>query len=228
MFWALLQSGFPADKLLLLGVANINGIQNLPINRPPTDEVARSFEKFQRVVELFVVLGQRGSVEMQSILETPAAPEPTRIMVFQDNPETREQSAELKRILGLDPERNVFRVTDRLLRRKPDEISVQSRSLLTLMTFLGQAIKVPRPNPIAKEATQIKRARISSPAVPLQVHSSTEPPDDAFVAVEYLGTWFYIERGDNSTKQTFSLLAYLFQLQAPAAGAAPLLTVPAG
>jgi hypothetical protein len=225
----LLQSGFPADELLILGLANVNGIKNLPINRPPTVEAERSFEKFQRVIELFVVLGRRGSLEMQSIQDTPAAAEPTRIMVFQDNPGTRELIDELKGILGLDPERKVFRVTDRLLRRKPDEISVQSRSLLTLMTFLGQTIEVPRTNPIATEATQVKRARISSPAVPLKVHSSIEPPDDAFVAVQYLGSWFYIERGDTSTKQTFSLLAYLFQLQAPEAStAAPILTVPTG
>ena len=56
-----------------------------------------------------------------------------------------------------------------------------------------------------------------------------EKPDTAVVAVRYQDHWFYIAHTDHKSKQAFSLLAYLFQLQSPqAATGAPLLTVPTG
>jgi hypothetical protein len=49
------------------------------------------------------------------------------------------------------------------------------------------------------------------------------------VAVQHQGYWFFIRQSDHRSKQAFSLLAYLFQMQAPQMkGAGPLLTVPTG
>ena len=67
------------------------------------------------------------------------------------------------------------------------------------------------------------------PLVPLHVRTATEPPTNAFVSVRYDDHWFYIPNSDQLGKQAFSLLAYLFQMQAPKIqGAGPLITVPTG
>jgi hypothetical protein len=51
----------------------------------------------------------------------------------------------------------------------------------------------------------------------------------AAVAVQYRGSWFYIDDADLGSKATFSLLSQLFALQAgKVAGIAPLLTLPLG
>ncbi len=65
--------------------------------------------------------------------------------------------------------------------------------------------------------------------IPLRVRTQAEPPNDAFVAVQYADHWFYIPHADQQSKQAFGLLTYLFQMQAPQIqGAGPLITVPAG
>jgi hypothetical protein len=49
------------------------------------------------------------------------------------------------------------------------------------------------------------------------------------VAVQYRGSWFYIDDSDLSSKSTFNLLGQLFELQAgEAGGSVPLLTLPIG
>jgi hypothetical protein len=63
----------------------------------------------------------------------------------------------------------------------------------------------------------------------MRIHSGSRRPADAFIAVRYQGNWYYLDRSDEKSKQAFSLLTYLFQLQAPEASkSAPILTVPVG
>jgi hypothetical protein len=66
--------------------------------------------------------------------------------------------------------------------------------------------------------------------VGLRIHSQPERPSDAFVAIRHQGHWFFIANDDHPSKQTFGLLGYLFQIQAPAAQSVggPVLTVPTG
>ena len=50
-----------------------------------------------------------------------------------------------------------------------------------------------------------------------------------FVAIQYRGHWFYVDESDLQSKRMFTLLMFLFELQAPAGGgAAPLITLPTG
>lgn len=60
-----------------------------------------------------------------------------------------------------------------------------------------------------------------------RVGSSDQVPNDAFVRVEYRGTWFYIDDSDLNSKSTFNLLDQLFQLQSGnTRKAGPVLTLP--
>jgi hypothetical protein len=51
------------------------------------------------------------------------------------------------------------------------------------------------------------------------IHSQKERPENAYVAVQYRGWWFYIADDDQSSKATFSLLNILFSLQSETARA---------
>ena len=63
----------------------------------------------------------------------------------------------------------------------------------------------------------------------LRVGHSALPAMDAFAQVRYNGHWFHIPQSDLRSKRTFSLLSYLFALQATVPrGGVPLVTVPAG
>ncbi len=145
-------------------------------------------------------------------------------------PAYRPLLTEFRTRLELDPKPHVFRFTVRLTERADDEITIQSRSLMSIMSFIAKGVELPpahadagwaRPSPAAKWTGE-------RPAVPLRVRSGTEQPDNAFVAIPYHGHWFYIDHSDLLSKRMFAMLQGLFELQAPAsAGAAPLLTLPA-
>ena len=63
----------------------------------------------------------------------------------------------------------------------------------------------------------------------MTIHSQEKRPDNAFIAVQHRGSWFYIADDDQTSKATWGLLNILFALQsASAQGKSPLLTLPIG
>jgi hypothetical protein len=60
------------------------------------------------------------------------------------------------------------------------------------------------------------------------IHSATEPPADAFVAVHYHQHWFWIDNRDFRSKSIFSFLLIVMSLaETGVAPQAPVITVPA-
>jgi hypothetical protein len=181
------------------------------------------------VVQLMIELSRRRALEMQSNnKETPS----TRSLVFEQvqDDDTRTLIAELKSMLGLDADHSSFRVTKRVIGRKPDEITVRVRSLLTLMGFLSRGIEIPASHIEEKRVEEMISPvdpELRSLLFPLKIHSSVERPVDAFVTVKHHDHWFYITHSDHMSKQAFSMLTYLFQMQAPQAQTlGPMITVP--
>ena len=120
----------------------------------------------------------------------------------------------------------------RQVNRKPDEVTIKLRSLLTLMGFLSHGVEVPAEhmqNKFVEKNPAVTKIENNDFFVPLNIHSSAEKPDNAFVAIEYQDYWFYIEHSDHNSKQAFGLLTYLYMLQAPQSpSGVPLITIPAG
>jgi hypothetical protein len=197
----------------------------------PSPKDFERLREFRHVLELFFELGKRHAFEMyRDEKEAPGV----RYLIFAKNqdPETQRIIDELKQALGLDPQRNVFRITDRLTRRRPDEITVKMRSVLAMMLFLSRAVAVPQEHlegkrvvpmvPTAGEETNVS-------LFPWRVRSGVKRPKDAFAAVRYQGYWFYIASSDHATHRAMGLLSLLFQLLAPdVPSAAPILSLPTG
>ncbi len=227
--FSLAQSGWPAKQLMMMSFDRLNHLENTSFGRPLAEDQVRDLEIFQRTIELIVKLAKRHGLESQ---EGKGRESGERYLIFNQNPdhETRLLIEELKEILSLHPQHFTFRITDRLIQRQPDEITIRVRSLLTMMGFLSHGVDVP--NDHMKEAiveNDTDYEDLQDDLVPLKIHSSEEKPENAFVAVEYQDYWFYIEHSDHASKQSFGLLTYLFLLQAPQPPAgAPLITIPAG
>ena len=229
--FSLFQSGWPAEELLNLTLERLNRLENVSFQPvPSTENIERSIE-FRKAVRLVIELGKQKALEMERESTDSSG---QRYLVFQENvsPETRQIIDELKATLDLDRKRSVFKVTQRLVRRQPDEIAIKTRSLLAMMGQLSQGVQIPEEH--ASEQ-RVELMAVSSDdtttrlLVPLRIQSASERPADAFVAVKYQDYWFYIPHGDHNSKRIFGLLTYLFQLQAPQAPTgAPLITVPAG
>ena len=229
LIFSLVQSGWPPDQLLMMSLERVNHLENIPFSSVPSAESLEGLRTFNHMVQIIIELSRRRSLEMQS--NNSVTPN-TRSLVFEQETDrdTRNMIDELKNILGLDPQHSTFRVTERLIRRNPDEVAIRVRSLLALMGFLSRGIEIP--------AAHIEEQRVEemiypvdpelrSLLFPLRIHSSVERPDDAFVAVRLHNHWFYISHSDHMSKQAFGLLTYLFLMQAPQAQTlGPMITVP--
>jgi len=222
--------------LLLTGIHRINNVENLSFEVIPMGEDTEgkqrqqrdieNLRKFRRVIDLLWHLADEDIIEMQREDEA-GLPK----LVFDTN--GREQYLplvkELKELLDLDLKRNVFQVTTRMTRRQPDEVTIQSRSLTSIMAFLSKGVDVPQAHLVEGRTEGFPQSEDGQSYVPLQVQSQREQPSDAFVTVRYQGHWFYLDQTDLQSKSVFQMLLALFELQAPAGGAvAPLLTLPTG
>ncbi|MCI0400797.1 MAG: hypothetical protein L0Y67_07200 [Gammaproteobacteria bacterium] len=234
LLFSLVQSGWPPELLLVMGIERINQAENLPFFSESSPEDRGRQTTFGHVVGLVIELAKREAIEMQQ--EQPEAvgtPAP-RYLVFEGDPDPDTQALidELKQTLNLDPRYSRFRVTDRVLGRKPDEITMRVRSLLAVMGFLSRGVEIPTVHLEEGRVSKSDELMESESRLlqhPLHIRSSVERPRDSFVAVQYQGNWFYVAHSDQTSKEAFTLITYLFQLQAPQAPTqGPLLTVPTG
>ncbi len=230
LIFSLIQSGWPAKQLLTMSLQRINNVVNTGYSSVAMQTDPEQ-QQFMRVIQLIIELADRGVIEVQHQDQNDNyAP----ILVFEstDDIDTLRLINEFKQILGLDPERERFLVTTRVVQRKPEEITIRHRSMLTLMGFLSRGVAIPPAHAeisaLPSQLTSFGGNQQTIPP-PLQIHASVERPSDAFVSVRYQGHWFSIDHSDLASKQAFGLLTYLFQLKSPKApSAAPLITVPTG
>lgn len=236
--FALGQTGWDIEMLLLTGINRINDVENMSFEVDPrvsgsnTQQQRRDLEKlreFTRVVELIVQLGREEVIELQRTDDDAGLPN----LVFDDDlpQEFRAAVDELRALLELAPGTDVFRVTTRMTRRQPDEIAIHSRSLLAIMSYLAKGVDIPDVHLADGWAERFAMPNEEEYAsnLPLRIRSGKERPKNAFAAIEYQSHWFYIDQSDLQSKGVFQMLLALFELQAPTgSGAAPLLTLPAG
>jgi hypothetical protein len=147
------------------------------------------------------------------------------------DPDTKAEIDALKKLLGLNPELKEFKVVYGSIARDDKEIIMQSRSMLEILLDLAAYIDIPPTHMAEQRATpNIEATDAAAGPFPLiQIQSNAEKPDDAFVAVQYRGYWFWINDRDFQSKRTFSFLMFLFSMaETGAPEEAPVLTIPAG
>ena len=221
----LAESGWDVERLFACCIQRINGATNKAIHGV---HVANGdYERFRTVARLLQAAQDaqllRFAVEVEenreaAYLYTPPMPE-----AWQEN------RRQFRRLLDLPADCPRLRLTTNSIQRQPDEMAMQTRSVLGTMYALAQEIDIP-----AEQRSRCQPATAPAEECPpdpewLRVKHSPVPQAGAFVQVFYRGYWFFIDDSDWSSKRTLSLLAYLFALQSSARGqSAPLITVPAG
>jgi len=239
--FAAAQQGWSVDILMRIGISRFGAVENMGFEAIPAPGVidldkqykreADKLEKFQRVIQMLIVLADREAFEVRIVEEKDGK---TAFLKFAKNlPEnTQTLVAEIKQVLGLSAHRNTFRITDRVTDLKEDEISIQTRSLSAMMAFLAKGVQVPAEHLADGRAVDL-RIPATEPSgkdlIPFRMISSKTRPKDAFAAVRYLDRWFYIDNRDIDSKRSLGLIIALFRVLAPTGGgAAPILTLPTG
>lgn len=225
---SLIQSGTPVDLVFRVLVQSINGVGNrfggMVAAHSADPEFYLLLEKMMRI-QAAGVMGLR----IQKRDDGNAT-----VIVFggRTDEKIEEDVAEAKRILGLDPREREFHVVYGLVPSTNREVAILSRSMLQILVDLSSYIDVPesdvaekRVNPAFQDALLAGGA----PGTPLvRILSSSDRPDDAFVAVPYSKHWFWIDNKDLQSKQIFSFLMFVFSLsETGEKEGVPIVTVPA-
>lgn len=152
-------------------------------------------------------------------LERDKAGEVTTIMLFQTrhtNPETTKDIAAVKRLLGLRPDAETFKVTYGSDTRGDQEIAIHTRSGFQVLLELAARASVP-PEHVTEQRTMEEKPpdmmgkEFRMPPL-VTINSGQERPLDAFVQVRYRDHWFWINDKDFPSKGVFSFLMMLFTL----------------
>ena len=225
---SLINSGYPVDLVFRLCAHSINGIRNRYGGRARTQF---SDPEFYLLIEKLRRLQQSGTVGFR-IQEEGA--ERTALLVLHKTltPELEDDKREVRRLLGLNPDIQAFRVVYGAIAKDDNEIAILSRSILEILMDLASDIDVPEAHIAEKRAnpTFSETTAAGTPIAPLmQIHSSREKPSDAFVSVPYREYWFWVDDKDYPSKAIFSSLMLMFSLtETGTKEGAPIVTIPAG
>ena len=228
------QAGWPMDVLFRVAVERFGETKNMSFAAPEVvaqaGEQANYLIRYDHVVNIIMELAEAGVVEST---QTEHDGEERLTVIFSESmsPELMGAATELKALLGLDPERNEFYVTDRTVGREDDEVLIQTRSMLAVLSFLSLGVEVPEADVDANRVivTPANLMKVIEKRGPMRIRVQKERPEDPFAAVQYRNQWFFIDATDHLSKRTFGTIQLLFELLAPGgSGTAPVLSLPAG
>ena len=221
----MLQSGYFADRIMPIMLDSINGLTNeLNRVRRPADP------KFTRVVELMREGQLAGAIQIR--IERPKEGAESSALIFgpSKDPQLAAKGRELKGLLGIRQDLRELKVNYGGYSGKDDEIDMMTRSMLQIMLEFAAIIQVPEADVAQGKAgpglVDTGAGALNGP--PLRVLVTDTAPQDAYVAAQYDGRWFWIADSEIQSKYTFGVIMLLFSIaDTGVKGAAPVVTIPA-
>jgi hypothetical protein len=136
---------------------------------------------------------------------------------------------EVRRLLKLAPDQRRFTLTYSPVRGADNELAVNSRSMVQIMTAFASYLDAPAAHLADNSAIPaFENAPEGDVQALLKIHSGTEAPAAAFAAVRYRDYWYWVNDNDLRTKRALTAVMFLFTL-ADTGGTEnlPLVTIPA-
>lgn len=224
----LAQSGWSVDRLLGCCVQHINGIPNRPLHDSENADTVDS-SKFERLAVILKRIQDHGHPMFAN--ETENGVSEHVLYVPESVPGLEAELREAREILGYPATGRLrLRITPNAVRNAPDELAMQTRSVLGVMYAMAQECSLPEDHTLEGETIAGWQVDMDGGKEWLRIEHSRLPQADPFAQVFFNGYWYYIPKTDWSSKRTFALFTYLFSLQAAnmAGESAPLVTVGAG
>lgn len=199
----LIESGYPVDIVFRICLHSINGAQN-------------SFGGASRIrpadPEFFPLLAKMRQVQASgdiALMIQKSGDKESTVMYFRKNPDVAIENAsvDIRKILGLDPTTQEFKVTYGSYATGKKEIAILTRSMLEIITDLSSSIEVPSDHVAEKRVYPTPGFESL-----IHIHSSAKMPADAFVAVPYHDYWFWIDDKDFPSKRMLTSILFMFSL----------------
>jgi len=183
-------------------------------------------------------LDERGAWILQRKVQQP-------VLLIDPGAIDSEEMRQVVRTFRLKPGLSKYDITQEALSPFPatypaegvTSIDLETRSLLQALYYVSHGIEIP-PEHVTRGLVTVTHddvgrafdwQKLTSGLFRVRHVQSEQRPPQAHVAVPYLGYWFYIDRTDQDTKATFSLLMELARLELTGkTGPGPVLTLPVG
>jgi len=222
----LVQGGYPVDSVFRICVQDINGLNN---SRSGAVVGRKGDPAFFELLDLLHGLQVTDGLAMRSR----SINNKEKIVVIFKTPKNKAAAGIIKGIkehLGLDTEKMEFPVVHGGNAVNDQELAIQGRSMLQIMTEYAACIDVPASHVTEGRVYEGAREGTEQGRFPplIKVHNGPKNPDDAFVAVPYRDRWFWIEDRDIHSKVMFKFLMILFSFteRGESGQVAPVVTVP--
>ncbi len=203
----MIQAGYPADFILGATTRAINGRYNRSagINARRADpefiELANAFRRIQQSEGLGMRIEQREHGEATLLFFRGEA-----------NPQLAADVDTVRRLLGIraTPE---FNLVYGSVQRGDTEIAILTRSMLEILMDFSNCIDVPEAH-ITSGRTYAGYPPGDGASVQrlATIHSGDAAPDDAYAAVRYRGSWYWIDDHDMASKRAFAFMMMFFSL----------------
>jgi hypothetical protein len=223
----LVQSGWPIDLVFPLAIESVNGLRS---------ESASGVDRrdgdpgYYRVLELFDQLRRSGGTGMQIQRDDESGD--TSVLIIHRSALSNEEQVSLEdlaTVLGLRQGQDSYTVKYGFLPGGDTEIALITRSMLQIIIMLATQVDVPAEHIASGEAiaSSYDGSRSGERRL-VDIRSSVEVPEDAFVSVRYNDYWYWIPKSDFASKRMFTFVMILFSLTESGNQAGlPLVTIPA-
>ena len=215
----MIQAGYPADFILGATTRAINGRYNRSIGI----NARRADPEFLQLIDLLHRVQQGDGVGMR--IESRANGEAT-LLFFRGraNPQLETDIAQVRELLGIDPSAE-FNLVYGANQRGRSEIALLTRSMLEILLDFSGCIEVPEAH-IREGRTTASFGDGEGAHRLAVVHSGAQAPADAYTAVRYRDTWYWIDDRDLRSKRAFAFMMMFFSLaETGTRTPAPVLTI---
>jgi hypothetical protein len=226
----LIQTGWPADLIFTITLDSANGLRS---QKSGGANMRTGDPEFYRFIELLRKVQKSGAVGMKIIKEKEM--KESTIMFFYEKhitPEIRTVLNEISALLNLKQGIREVKVTYGSISENDGEICMITRSMMQIMMELAGEVDVPESHSAeGRVAPALERVLENGQkhSSLLHIKNATEKPENAFSAVRYRDTWFWIDDRDFQSKRIFSFIMLLFSLtETGGKEGLPIVTIPAG
>lgn len=223
----LIQAGYPADFVLQVTVRAMNGVSNYrsiggqaQVADPEFYPLLEALRRLQLDETVSLRLEKHGSEDVGIlVLASSRTPEVNRDLKF------------VADTLHLKPGKDGrISIVFGAVQSNDRELAVLSRSMLEILVELSSGVAVPAEH--VAEGRTMPSARLDSAENPrerplVRILSGPAAPADAFAAVRYRNTWYWIDDSDFTSKRVLTMLMIFFSLaETGTTPQVPTLTIP--
>lgn len=188
--FSLSSSGWRASRVFGLCLERINNVENAPSASGPTPRLApEQNRQFNRLLQLIEEVNGKQILNLRINAET-KQPQ----LEIRNSVQFRNQVREIKALLGLDQNLELYRIESELMSSRSDTLSIRTRSLNSIFFYLSHHVELPQTHKKQGLVTVTRNPDnsefdwgMTAAGNLFHILVSEEYPDLAFLAIPYRG-----------------------------------------